>query len=909
MSHERWARVQALYLEVEALPESAHPEFLDSACSGDPGLRAEIEALLQSAMETREVFERPDPAVSGGGVERPLTVGTRLGPWSIERLVGRGGMGEVYEAKRADGAFELRVAIKLLKRGLDSGAVVARFTKERRILAQLDHPNIAHVLDAGVAADGRPFLAMEFVEGRSITEYCRAQELKIAAILRLMITVCEAVQAAHAKRIVHRDLKPSNVLVTLQGQVKLLDFGIAKALAEEDAEATRLAGEMMALTPAYAAPEQLRGHAASPASDVYALGVILYQLLAERLPHQRSGRSTTDIALGLDKETIERPSTVLRKERGRLPEPQRIERMHAVSKDLDLIVLRALHAEAGRRYANAQAFADDLQRLLDHRPILARPDSLAYRASRFIRRNRLPVAATAAVLLALAAGLAAALWQAHVAVLARNDATHRREQADDLVNFMLGDLRSHLDQVGRLDILDSTVAKASEYLGHAQLSYMDDTALRQRISVLSSIAEIRNDRGDFTGSIASSREAVQAARLLQQHSPGPDSDELLANALLALFSATIDSGDFAAAGRINEEGLPLSRRLPLNGTHVVARLTLVAEFEFGLADILTDGPTPDLARAQSLYAECATMLDQWTSKPDSAPELVVEQLRCQTARAVALNRLGQSSDASAILQQLVNRSQEILQRYPGNVQVLKMLEYGLATAARGFLPLDKFDDAELAVQRGQDIGRALMALEPNDEIIQLEYADVLDSDASLLERKGQWLSARKDCDRALSILAGKISGANVDDSARELALDLYLIRAETDGFGLNNRLDGLQDLEEGLAHFQPADTQVDRLAELMLSMQLLRWQYASGTSRDVAQAAKVAALQLAALLKAKLGQKRLLWAEVMQAYIERNWQLAEQGYSALQKNRDPHLVELSWIRNSSCGGRCADLHP
>ena len=388
MTLERWSQVQDLYLEAEALPEDARAEFLDGACEGDASLRAEVEALLGAAQTTRGLFERPNPTLPGETLGRPLGPGTRLGPWSIERLVGRGGMGEVYAARRADGAFELRVAIKVLKRGLDTDAVVARFSRERRILAQLDHPNIAHVLDAGASDDGRPFLAMEYVEGTPITEYARAQNLSTAAVLQLMITVCEAVQAAHARRIVHRDLKPSNVLVSTRGQVKLLDFGIAKALTEDDADATRLAGEAMVLTPSYAAPEQLLGKPASPASDVYALGVILYQLLAERFPHRRAGLSTREIALGLNQETTERPSTALRRERGRLPEAQRLERLHAVSKDLDLIVLKALHLDSGRRYSAAQELADDLRRLLESRPVQARPDSLAYRTGRFIRRNR-----------------------------------------------------------------------------------------------------------------------------------------------------------------------------------------------------------------------------------------------------------------------------------------------------------------------------------------------------------------------------------------------------------------------------------------------------------------------------------------------------------------------------------------
>jgi serine/threonine protein kinase/Tfp pilus assembly protein PilF len=402
MDDQRRSKAQALFLEAEGLPAEARSEWLDQACAGDAALKEEVEILLGSASGTRPSAWSEPFTVPGGNRCEDMVAGTALGPWLITRLLGRGGMGEVYEAQRADGTFELRAAAKLLKRGLDTDAVVARFNRERRILAQLDHSNIARVLDAGVAADGRPFLVMEYVDGKPITEYAASRDLSTREILRLMITVCEAVQAAHFKQIVHRDLKPSNVLVTARGQVKLLDFGIAKALAEDNAgDATLLDGSSV-MTPAYASPEQLLGAPATAASDVYALGCILYQLLVERLPHARGGRSVPEIVRDLGKETIERPSTVLRKDHGRLPEPLRMARLKSISRDLDLIVLKALHAEAQRRYASARELAEDLQRLLDSRPVLARPDSTAYRASRFIRRNRLPVAAAAAIILALA---------------------------------------------------------------------------------------------------------------------------------------------------------------------------------------------------------------------------------------------------------------------------------------------------------------------------------------------------------------------------------------------------------------------------------------------------------------------------------------------------------------------------
>ena len=235
-------------------------------------------------------------------------------------------MGEVYLARRADGAFELEVAIKLLKRGLDTVAVVQRFLAERRILAQLTHPNIAHAMDAGATPDGRPYLVMEYVNGQAITEHSLAHRQSIAERLRLMITVCLAVQEAHQRQIVHRDLKPSNVMVTAEGQVKLLDFGIAKSLSDEAGDATRMAGDSNALTPSYAAPEQILGQAITPATDVYALGVILYELLTGRLPHQREARPLSVLVAELGNEVIVRPGTMLDRERGRLAESDRAAR-------------------------------------------------------------------------------------------------------------------------------------------------------------------------------------------------------------------------------------------------------------------------------------------------------------------------------------------------------------------------------------------------------------------------------------------------------------------------------------------------------------------------------------------------------------------------------------------------------
>ncbi len=537
MTDDRPTHVQALFDQAALLPWDRRGEFLDRACAGDAALRLELERRLRDFGDTVVVLDRAAVATTAEPEEPLLLPGTLLGPWEIEGLIGQGGMGEVYRARRADRAFELQVAIKLLKRGLDTQQIVRRFLLERRILAQLSHPNIAHALDAGAAPDGRPYLVMEYVEGRPITEYSRAQGHSIVEMLRLMITVCLAVQEAHRRQIVHRDLKPSNVLVTVEGQVKLLDFGIAKSLSEEAVDATRLAGEATALTPAYAAPEQLLGQEVTPAADVYALGVMLYELLTARLPHRREGRSASVIVIELNNETVVRPSAALRQERGRLPESERAARLRTVSRDLDLIVVKALHPEVARRYRTAQELADDLQRLLDQRPILARADSPAYRASRFIRRNRLAVSAALAVILALSAGLTVAVWQAGVARVEARSALLQKRRAEQVKEFMLSVFkeqdpyeRSRQEQRSPLQlIVEASKRVDSDLSGDPEI----------HAEVLVELAGIRVNLGDVAGA----REMLERALQQQKTLYGPDSLPVAMSLIAIARAADKDKGD------------------------------------------------------------------------------------------------------------------------------------------------------------------------------------------------------------------------------------------------------------------------------------------------------------------------------------------------------------------------------
>jgi eukaryotic-like serine/threonine-protein kinase len=322
-----WARIEALYPQLAELSGPERVRLLDRECADEPRVRRELEAMIAAA-DTEDGLLDGQVALTSTAA-RPtveeLAAGTRMGSWKVRSLIGHGGMGEVYLAERADGAYAMNAAIKLLKRELFSYANAQRFLRERRVLARLSHPNIARVLDAGTTDDGRPFLVMEYVHGARITDFARARNLDPAEAARLMLSVADAVAEAHRRGVVHRDLKPANVMVNDEQQVKLLDFGIARLMDEDDASTPGV----LPMTPAYAAPEQVRGETLTPAADVYALGVMLFQLLTQRMPHSREGMPLPVIAAGLAAESPEPPSRAIWADNGLFPARERKRRADA----------------------------------------------------------------------------------------------------------------------------------------------------------------------------------------------------------------------------------------------------------------------------------------------------------------------------------------------------------------------------------------------------------------------------------------------------------------------------------------------------------------------------------------------------------------------------------------------------
>jgi len=444
-----WTSVADVFADALELPPDERAVFVASRCADRPAERATVERLLAARDLAEPGFlDGLDPANVVAAIGSAGERLERIGPWHIVGEIGRGGMGEVYLAERADGQFEQQVAIKLLKRGMDSEAILTRFLRERQILAGLDHPYIAHLLDGGIASDGRPYFVMEFVDGMPITAYADAHRLSIDARLGLFRTVCDAVAYAHRNLVVHRDLKPSNILVTVDGRPKLLDFGIAKLLSTtaDAADPTTLTIESARLmTPAYAAPEQIHGGAMTTSTDVYGLGAVLFELLSGRQPFAGVGdrlllpRETEPVALSAATQrgpVGAHASSLAEIAAARSSDPARLGRQ--LAGDLETIVAVALRAEPERRYLSVGQLDDDLRRHQEGLPVRARPDTLGYRVSRFVSRNRYGVIAAATiVLLVMAFGVTASL-QARALAAERDRAQNEAETAREIADFLVG---------------------------------------------------------------------------------------------------------------------------------------------------------------------------------------------------------------------------------------------------------------------------------------------------------------------------------------------------------------------------------------------------------------------------------------------------------------------------------------
>ncbi len=593
-SLEHQQRVMQLVNAALERPPAERPAWLEASCGDAPQLRREVEELLDEAEQDSEFMEEPAFSVHAPDGESQR----RIGPYRVVRLLGRGGMGAVYLAAREED-FRQPVALKLIKRGMDTDEIIRRFRNERQILAELHHPNIARILDGGTSPDGRPFFAVEYVEGEPLHRHCDAHKLSIRGRLELFRKVCAAVQFAHQQLVVHCDLKPANILVDGAGEPKLLDFGIAKLLSPDRASPTLLTiADRRPLTPEYASPEQVRGERVTPSCDVYSLGVVLYQLLTGHAPYRLDTGTREEITRAVCEEEPKRPSAVVRRteeirrgdgslkrlspeavSRPRGGDPRRLRRR--LAGDLDSIVLKAMRKEPRHRYGSVDQLSEDIHRHLTGRPVQARKGTFAYRAGKFLRRNKYGLAVL--VLILGFSVTTTVLWKQ--ALHERDQAIRERVRTEKMSRVLEDFLKIYNPDetrgkpVAARDMLARIQGKISKKLGDEP---------RLRTDMLEQVGAVSRNLGLYEDAAVLMAESLRISREIF---PGDHPE--VARRISNLAGVFYRSGEYEEAERLYREALEMRRRLGEDET--VAAVAVMNN----LALLLTH--RGDYAGAEMLY--------------------------------------------------------------------------------------------------------------------------------------------------------------------------------------------------------------------------------------------------------------------------------------------------------------------
>src|SRR5215469_13559654 len=598
-----WSQVCDVINAILDLPPQERCKYLNQACL-DPALRRYVDSLVLSYDRAGGFLESPVLVVENlwpATVEGESWLGRRLGPYQIIEEIGHGGMGSVYRAMRVDDQYQKQVAIKVLRGGFDTRFALNRFKAERQILANLEHPNIARLLEGGSTEDGQPYFVMEYIQGQPLDQYCDDHRLTITERLRLFRTVCSAVQSAHQNLVIHRDIKPKNILVNAEGVPKLLDFGIAKILSPEPSislpiqtmttvTASLMSSRVRLLTPEYASPEQLLNEPITTASDIYSLGVVLYELLTGKRPYRFTTRKLQEVVQVVAETDPEKPSAaVMRVEespdiRGssvqRSPEtvsspregsPEKLRRR--LSGDMDNIVLMALRKEPQRRYASVEQFSEDIRRHLDGLPVIARTDTFGYRSGKFLKRHTAGVTTAALVALSLTVGLVFALREAKIAREQRVRAEHRFNDVRTLANSLIFDVHDSIADVpGTTSARKLIVDKAIHYLDSLSRESQGDLSLQRELAAgYKRIGDVQGDvytanLGDSAGSLASYQKALEIRKAVFAAKPTNVTDAInLAQSLHSVADALLLKGESDQAWKYSRQSVETTE--PLVNSH------------------------------------------------------------------------------------------------------------------------------------------------------------------------------------------------------------------------------------------------------------------------------------------------------------------------------------------------------
>ena len=810
MDTQRWQQLKALFDDALGYPPDERMAFVERMCDDDE-LRREALSLLGFYEDEPEFLESPvhtDALRVVAEESTPTPSGVQIGPYRLVREIGRGGMGTVYLAERADGQFQQQVAIKLVRHGRHQADLLHRLRRERQILASLQHPNIARLLAGGVTEDGLPYLVMEYIEGLPIDTYCDRHGLTISDRLILFRTVCAAVHYAHQNLVVHRDLKPSNIFVTRDGQVKLLDFGIAKLLEEDRVEAVPMTRTgMRAMTPEYASPEQVRGEPVTTASDVYALGVVLYLLLTGQRPYEVHNLPPTQVERIICEHEPPRPSTVAQPGRepnaeerllGQVRHTERLARR--LRGDLDTIVMMALRKEPGRRYGSVEQFSEDLRRHLAQLPVAARPDTLGYQVSTFVRRHTVGVVATLLVVLALVGGIIGTATQARIAAAERDRAEERFDDVRSLANTMLFDVHDAIrDLPGTTPVREMLVQQAHAYLDTLAHDVTPEPALQHELAeAYTRVGEIQGDPhfpnlGDLTGATEHYREALALRRALWERDSTAATQQALARSLGRL-AVTLSWGG------ANDQAITLSRRAldllaPLDTADATVRHDLGRiRSELGWWYVWAGQPEEGLnhlAQAEALLTPLAAhhpnnldlQLDYWrvftyqsdglwfSGREEAALQVLRERVLPQTrtfAERHPLNprtiRAHQSClKKIANLEDVLGRHEDALATYRAALALYSPVIDSTDTRSHAqeagtyhgigdlLVKMNRLEEAESYYEEAHAIRQRLHDLDPSNGEAGFRVASTLRALCTLKRRANQFAEALAYCEQAIPV--------------------------------------------------------------------------------------------------------------------------------------------------------------
>ena len=867
MNPENWQQLKRLFHTALELGPEERTAFLTEACDGDDELRNRVEKLLASYENAGSFLA--SPAIVDAGVISPVAetesdgsndrIGQRIGPYEILREIGHGGMGTVFLAVRADDQYRKEVAVKIVNKGMDTDTILRRFVMERQILANLEHPNIARLLDGGTTVDGLPYFVMEYVEGETIIRYCDQHRLHTLERLQLFRQVCSAVQFAHQNLIVHRDLKPSNIIVTADGTPKLLDFGIAKLLGSDLPEATATVGRL--LTPEYASPEQLRGLPITTTSDVYSLGVVLYELLTGHRPFNFESRSPEEVARLITAGEPIKPSVIITHTNSarhtddvehRSITPEAISHMRdgnvdklrrRLAGDLDIILLKALRKEPERRYAAVQDLSADIQRHLTGLPVLAREDTFAYRAGKFIQRNTASVAAAAVVAITLFTASVVTTWQATVARRERAKAERRFKDVRNLTNSFLFEFHDAIaDLNGATNAREMVVKKAQEYLSSlAQEAGEDRELLWELSTAYLKLGDVQgrpgfSRTGDTGGALRSYEQSLELRRRLISLEPSNLEYQLGLAITLSRFGPIYQVlGKPGTAAERMREAMEITDKL-LPQSHDLTTFQTAFRNPAFLGDALSELGHYDEALA--MYQKSLSIAEQmrhesfpdkdvllrfvvsrerlgfifaikgeWQKALDNDLDMLANteslcalepsSLDYARDKATALDHVGDSFRGLKNYPKALENGQlglamyeEILQKDPQNARAKKDVGDCSHHVAESLLASGNYRDALSVLQRTVSIRRGLVALDENN----VEYPDDL---ADSLMLMGESLSASGNFTKAIEVLqeARSISEPIVSFHRQRIDYRRELARLYTDLGGALNALKNRNEAE------------------------------------------------------------------------------------------------------------------